>query len=166
MNLTDPSTIYDLPMDLNAERQVLGILIKYPTQVDRVIDRLRPAHFYDLTHRRIYEIIVSLYHKQGRISYTQIYNRLRADGISPTPAELLIPLTESFVALSELDPSVSILLHREAMRRLVRASDSIKAMALDPKNDDLEEVQARAQELIFSASQATNADADDAKNLL
>ena len=166
MSLTDPNSIYDLPMDLNAERQVLGILIKYPTQVDRVIDRLRPTHFYDLSHRRIYEIIVDLYQKQGRISYTQIYNRLRADGITPTPAEMLIPLTESFVALSELDPSVDILLHREGMRRLVRASDSIKAMALDPKYDNLEEVQARAQELIFAASQGHSTEGDEVKNLL
>jgi replicative DNA helicase len=43
--------------DLNAERQVLGILIKYPREVDSVIDQLRPHHFYDLAHRRVYEIL-------------------------------------------------------------------------------------------------------------
>lgn len=166
MNLSEAGALYDLPMDLNAERQVLGILIKYPTQVDRVIDRLKPAHFYDLMHRKIFEIIIDLYQQQGRISYTQIYNRMRADGISTSPAEQLLPLTESFVSLSELGPSVDILLHREAMRRLVRASDSIRSMALDPKNENLEEIQAKAQELIFSASQGLTSDADDAKNLL
>lgn len=166
MNSIDPITNYELPMDLNAERQVLGILIKYPTQVDRVVDRLRPAHFVDLAHRRIYEIILDLYHKQGRISYTQVYNRLQTDSITDDPAALLITLTESFVALSELDPSVNQLLHKEGIRRLVIASDNVKSIALNPKNEDLTEVQARAQELIFAASQNQSMTGDEAKNLL
>ena len=94
---------FDLPMDLAAERQVLGILIKHPSQVDQVADRLRPSHFVELGHRRIYEIILDLYHKQVRISYSQIYNRLGAEGVE-SPAELLIALTESFVSLSDLEP--------------------------------------------------------------
>lgn len=157
---------FDLPMDLSAERQVLGILIKHPNQVDRVVDRLRPSHFIDLAHRRIYEIILDIYNKQGRISYTQIYNRLRTDSITDAPADLLIPLTESFVALSELDPSVEILLHKEGVRRIVQACDNIKGLALDPKQEDLEEMQAKAQELMFAASQSIDAAGDEIKNLL
>src|SRR5690554_2055215 len=166
MSLSELEPIYEVPMDVSAERQILGILIKHPTQVDRVVDRLRASHFLDPANRRIYEIILDLYHKQGRISYTQIYNRLRTDSITDSPAELLIPLTESFVALSELDPSVQTLLHKEGIRRLVQASDTIKAMALDPKNEDLQTVQAKAQELIFAASQSLDASGDEVKNLL
>lgn len=166
MNLTDPNLQYDLPMDLNAERQVLGILIKHPAQVDKVIDHLRPAHFVDLAHRRIYEIILDLYHKQGRISYTQIYNRLLGDSVIESPAELLISLTESFVALSELLPSVEVLKHKEGVRRLVKAADEIKALALDPNAEELSEIQASAQELIFAASQSDASTGDEVKNLL
>ncbi len=92
MSLTDAAPPgLELPMDLNAERRVLGILIKYPAQIDQVAGRLKPGHFCDFSHRRIYEIILDLYHRQGKISYTQIYNRLRADRITEAPAELLIP---------------------------------------------------------------------------
>ncbi|NLJ80729.1 MAG: replicative DNA helicase [Firmicutes bacterium] len=166
MSSTNKLLTLDIPMDLDAERQILGILIKYPAQVDRVIDRLRPAHFYDLAHRRIYEIILDLYNKQGRISYTQIYSRLRNDPITDSPAELLIALTESFVALSELEPSVAILLHKEGVRRLVKASETIKELALDPNQHDLEEIQARAQEIIFAATQKQNVYGEEAKSLL
>lgn len=165
MSLTEQMTT-DIPLDLNAERQILGILIKYPTQVDQVIDRLRPSHFYDLANRRIYEIIVDLYNKRGRISYTQIYNRLRNDSVTDSPTELLIPLTESFVALSELEPSISALLYKEGVRRLVKAAETIKTLSLDPRNDDLEELQARAQELIFAATQRQDLHGDEPKNLL
>ncbi|NMB02861.1 MAG: replicative DNA helicase [Firmicutes bacterium] len=166
MNSIDPNLHNELPIDLNAERQVLGILIKHPAQVDKVIDHLRPAHFVDLAHRRIYEIILDLYHKQGRISYTQIYNRLLSDSIIESPAELLISLTESFVALSELQPSVEVLKHKEGIRRLIKATDEIKALALDPNAEDLAEIQAKAQELIFDASQASDSTGDEVKNLL
>lgn len=165
MSLTDLAANFELPMDLNAERQVLGILIKYPDQVDQALDRLRPVHFCDLAHRQIFEIILELYHKRGKISYTQVYNHLRAENISDAPAELLIPLTESFTALSELQPSINILLYKEGMRRLLKACESIRAMALDPRNEDLEEVQAKAQELIFSAGQKNSA-AEEVKDLL
>ncbi len=164
-SLTDAAPGLELPMDLNAERRVLGILIKHPTQIDQVAGRLKPAHFCDFSHRRIYEIILDIYHRQGRISYTQIYNRLRADRVTDAPAELLIPLTESFVALSELLPSVESLVYKEGMRRLLRASEEIRALALDAKNDDLQEVQARAEELIFAAGRRQGA-ADATKDLL
>ena len=155
----------ELPMDLTAERQVLGILIKHPTQVDRVIDRLRPSHFVDLAHRRIYEIILELYHKQGRISYTQVYNRLLNESIE-SPAELLIALTESFVSVTELEPCVEILRRSEGVRRLVKACESIKTLAMDPKAEDLADIQAQAQEIIFNATQGDGGPENEIKNLL
>jgi len=165
MNSSEVMQDFDLPMDLAAERQVLGILIKHPSQVDQVADRLRPSHFVDLGHRRIYEIILDLYHKQGRISYSQIYNRLVAEGVE-SPAELLIALTESFVSLSELEPCVEILIRQEGLRRIIKACDTIRAMALDPKAEDLAALQARAQELIFDATQAQGGPENEVKNLL
>ncbi|HHT74063.1 MAG TPA: replicative DNA helicase [Firmicutes bacterium] len=152
--------------DLNAERQVLGILIKYPREVDSVIDQLRPHHFYDLAHRRVYEIILDLYHKRGRISYTQVYNELRTERITDSPAEFLIALTESFVSLSELEPSAAILQSKYQVRRLVEAADQIRAAALGNQFDDVAELQSRAQQLIFDATQAADGEGDDARSLL
>ncbi|NLM39612.1 MAG: replicative DNA helicase [Firmicutes bacterium] len=164
------SSLIEMPdtqlMDLNAERQVLGILIKHPAEVDNVVDRLRPIHFYDLAHRRIYEIILDLYHKRGRISYTQIYNELRNERITDSPAEFLISLTESFVSLSELEPSIQVLQTKYNVRRLVEAADQIKGAALGNKFDDVEELQSRAQQLIFDATINAQDSEDDAKSLL
>ena len=73
-----------------SERQVLGILIKHP-EVDNVVDR-KPYHFYDLAHRRVYEIIVELYHKRGGFSYTQVYNELRQERFTDSPGVPLLRL--------------------------------------------------------------------------
>lgn len=153
-------------MDLSAERQVLGILIKHPREVDNVVDRLKPYHFYDLAHRRVYEIIVELYHKRGRVSYTQVYNELRKERFTDSPAEFLIALTESFVSLSELEPAVAVLQTKYQVRRLVEAADQIRAAALGGKFDDVEELKSRAQQLVFDATQTDAGEGDDARSLL
>ncbi len=162
MSLTSNS----VPMNRDAEQQVLGILIKHPHKVDQVIDKLRPAHFYDPMHRKIYDIIVDLYNERGRISYTQVYNRLRREEQLESPAEILIALTQSFSAISELDPSVEILRNKEGARRLLHAAQAIEEIAVADTDEELSAVQARAQELIFAATQRESEGEDDAKTLL
>ncbi len=155
-----------VPMNRDAERQTLGILIKHPHKVDDVIDKLNPKHFYDPMHRKIYEIIVDQYNRRGRISYTQVYNRLRRDEHIEAPAEVLINLTESFSAISELEPSVDIIREKEGARRLLEAARAIEDLALHESDEELRSMQAQAQELIFSATQNDTDGEEDAKSLL
>lgn len=152
--------------DNEAEQRVLAILIKYPQRVDQVIDKLRPEHFFDPDYRKIYETILTQYNQSGRISYTQIYNRLRQEGELAAPGELLIGLTESFVAVSELDPSIESLQHKAGVRTLLEAADNIKSLVVTEGNEDLSAVQAKAQEMIFEATQTNTAGEEDAKSLL
>lgn len=86
------------PSDPDAERRVLGILIKHPALVDTVVDRLKPEHFFEPEHRTIFQAIYDLYAQGGRISYTQVYNRLRKEGSLPAPDQALIRLTEAYVS--------------------------------------------------------------------
>lgn len=155
-----------VPTDLDAEQRVLGILIKYPHCVDEVIDKLRPEHFYDPHHRKVYEIMLELYNHSGKISYTQIYSRLRSDTSMSAPTDVLIGLTESFVAMSELEPSIELLQKKAGGRRILTAVNTIQSMIVDGQEHDLEDIQAAAQELIFEATQAELQSEDDAKSLL
>ncbi|NLM25329.1 MAG: replicative DNA helicase [Firmicutes bacterium] len=152
--------------DENAERRVLAILIKYPQRVDEVIDKLRPEHFHNADYRKIYETILAQYNQSGRISYTQIYNRLRQEGTVESPGEVLIGLTEAYVAVSELEPSIEILQHKAGIRTLLDAVEQIKTLLITEGDQDLSAVQAKAQEIIFEATQTNTTGEDDAKSLL
>lgn len=152
------------PADLDAERRVLGILIKYPGLVDVAVDRLRPAHFYEPVHRRIFELIYELYNRQGRISYTQLYNQLRKDGSVPSPDQWLIGLTEAFVSEQELAPSIAAIVEKSAKRAILEAAEAIQQMIVLETEESLQDYQARAQELIFRAT-AVESD-DEVKSLL
>lgn len=159
-------TLKSLPVDIDAESRVLGILVKYPHCIDEVIGKLQTEHFYSPEYRRIYEVILHLYNQSGRISYTQIYSQLRADNSVSQPAELLIGLTESFTALSELEPSIELLQRKAGARRILEAVETIKRIVLEDKMQDLAELQERVQELIFAATASYMEGEDDAKSLL
>ncbi|MGE5577206.1 MAG: replicative DNA helicase [Syntrophothermus sp.] len=154
-----------VPHDIDAERRVLGILIKYPTKVDLVVDKLKEGHFYSPVNREIYRAILDLYREDGHISYTQVYNRLRKEKRIPAPDQALIELTECFVSKSELEPSLALLHEKYAKRRILEAVEQIEQMIQQESEDSVEAYQARAQELIFRATSLGDVGSGDVKDL-
>jgi replicative DNA helicase len=165
MSMTaDPRGQSFVAADVEAERRVLGILIKYPETIDTAMDRLKPEHFTDPAYRRIFQVIGEIYGTRGRISYTQVYNRLRKDGAISAPDQLLIGLTESFVSQVELLPSVETLIDRHGRRAILDAVQQIQNMVCAGQEESLQQCQAKAQELIFAATQAGQD--DEVKDLM
>lgn len=154
-----------VPYDPDAERRVLGILLKYPDKADLVLDRLRPAHFYDRLHRLVYRIIVELYNTTGRISFTQVFNRLRKEAQVSEPESVLLELTESFGTAAELEPAVDVLLDKHARRRILEAAQQVEHMILFETHPSLSECQAVAQQMMFEATSEEGALEDDVKTL-
>ena len=66
-----------LPCDLDAERRVLGILIRFPDKIDEIADLLDDSLFYDPAHRKIFRAIRELYQTRGKITYTQVCTKIR-----------------------------------------------------------------------------------------
>ena len=130
-----------------------------------VIDRLKAAHFYDRVHRMIFQVILELYQSKGRISYTQVYARLRKEQEIDTLEEVLVGITESFASRAELDPCVEVLLEKDAKRQILTAAQKLEQMVLLETEDSIEGYQARAQELIFAATNAAASPEDGAKDL-
>lgn len=150
--------------DVDAERRVIGILLKHPHTVDTVMHRLSADHFFDPVHRQVYEAILELYNQGGRLSYTQVYNKLRGKGGVPWN-DVLIQITESFVSEMELGPSVDSLNERVARRRIMQAVEEIQRLVLLEHEEPIERIQARAQELIFAATAKADTN-DDIKDLV
>ena len=151
--------------DIDAERRVLGILIKHPAKVDEVVDRLTVDYFVDGVHRAIYQTILHLYQQQGRISYTQIYNHLRQEGRVPSPDSALISLTEAFATTAELEPSIEALTDSYARRKIYLAAEEIQKAVLESTDEPVSALQAMAQELIFRATRLEQG-GDDVKELI
>src|SRR5690606_7452783 len=103
----------------------------------------------------------------GKISYTQVYNHLRKEGSVPNLEETLLGITESFISPVELEPSIEILIDKQAKRAILRAAEEIQRMILLETEEDLSAYQAKAQELIFQAtSHSTEEDVKDLMSVL
>ncbi len=65
------------PHDLDAERAVLGALLLDPDAVIQVVDLLIATHFYDESHRLIYDSMVSLYTARQAVDALTVAHELK-----------------------------------------------------------------------------------------
>ncbi|MBE3584168.1 MAG: AAA family ATPase [Limnochordaceae bacterium] len=174
--MVETPTLPPLPGEAEAERRILGILIKHPEQVDVVLEAITPEHFMDPVLRQIFQIVVDLYTAGQRVSYTQVYTQLRLRTQVPEPEALLAGLTESFISLGELVPSMEVLLENSARRKLLAAAREIARLAsegtgLVPGTGGrpgaaIAALQARAQQLIMEAVSVRGTAQEDITDLL
>lgn len=156
-----------VPGDIDAERRLLGILIKHPDRVDAAVERLTPEHFVERTHQRIFQAILDLYTQSGRLSYTQVYNRLRKEGAVPNLEQTLLEVTEAFISPAEFEPSLDAIVDKRAKRAILQAAEEIQRMILLETEENISGYQSKAQELIFQAtSRSTEEDIKDLMSVL
>jgi len=177
VNPSLPDELAMLPGEAEAERRILGILLKHPEQADAVLESLSPDHFIDPVLREIFSIIMLLYDSGQRISFTQVYTRLRQSGRVSEPETLLAGLTDSFTSLAELIPSVEVLLENHARRRLLQAAREIQRLAMEGTGIEpgqpgsapgasIAALQARAQALVMDATSVRGTSQEDVYDLL
>ena len=51
------------PQSIEAEEAVLGALLVNPNSITRIVETLRPQHFYKPAHREIFEAVLELFNK-------------------------------------------------------------------------------------------------------
>lgn len=164
MNMTTEERLHTGLSDVDAERRVLGILLKHPETIDTAMDRLAADQFTHPLHRQVYEAILELYQHGGNVSYTQVFNKLRTvPGVAWN--EVLISITESFVSKVELEPSVEAIGERAARRRILNAAEEVQKLILLEHAEPIESLRARAQQIIFEATAKASA-GDDIKDLM
>ena len=101
------------PHDLDAERAVLGALLRYPELCDDVVMILRnPEDFYHDVHQRIYRQIKEMHSNNSAIDLLLLGNNLRASN------ELDLIGGPSF--LGELMTAVPISVHTVSYAKIVR----------------------------------------------
>ena len=155
----------EVSQDSEIEQRILGILIKHPHKMDTALDKLRDYHFSNPTHRTIFKALLDLYTKQGRVSFVRLYEKIRREKLLADPETALVALTESVVTGRELEPCIEILREDYAKRKILQATEEIERMILNEEEETPEKYQARAQELIFAATQMENSE-EEPKELL
>lgn len=68
------------PIDLEAERAVLGAMIISSRVIEEVVEILEPGHFYRHNHETIYRALVDLHNEGAPHDQIALNNRLERDG--------------------------------------------------------------------------------------
>ncbi len=148
------------PHNLQAEQALLGALLFDNETFNRIGDRLRPAHFYDPVHGRIFEVCAGMIAK-GRLAdgVTLREHFARDGGLAEIGgAAYLLTLLENAARLSAHAAEYAALIYDLALRReLIRLGEDITTLAIAPPEqetaqDQIEEAERRLFSLAESGS--------------
>lgn len=143
------------PLDIHRQEfQILGILLQYPEKIDEIADTLQPQHFSNPRAQMIYEMLLDQYRKDSRLSRTKLYIQLKKEGIVKDPEELINDLTTGYITLAELEPAIELVKTHFHKNLLLKAAKKIETV-LTEETLTIDDYQARAQELIFQATNET-----------
>jgi replicative DNA helicase len=133
-----PKTLPSAPHSIEAEQAVLGAILYDNETYNRLGDRLKPHHFYDPVHGRIFEVCAELIGANTLADGITLKERFQKDGAlaSIGGAQYLLTLIESAARLSVQAQEYAAMIYDLAMRReLIRIGQEIASIAQAPPED-------------------------------
>jgi len=141
------------PHDIEAEKSVLGSLLIDKDSIVKVVEFLKPKHFYKTAHEKIYEAILTLYEKREPADLVTVPNQLKKmkeleniGGVTYlTEVVNSVPTAANIEAYAHLIKSDAI------KRFLISTASVIGELAFD--NDEVENLLDKSEQLLYSISQ-------------
>lgn len=144
---------YIPPHDVDAEKSVLGALLIDKDAIVKVVEFLRPRHFYRDTHQKIFGAIINLYE-----------NREPADLVT-VPAELkkmksldevggvtyLTELVNTVPTAANVESYARIIKDTATKRNLITAASEINELVF--KEGDIDDLLDSSEQILYSVSQ-------------
>lgn len=130
-DLPPMSTGHEPPHNLEAEQGLLGIILANNRAYERVAETLRPEHFYNPVHGRIYEACARLIDKGQTANPISLKEQFDADPALQEEggAKYLVGLHSAFVTASNAREYAEMILALWQRRELVEISRACQAEA-------------------------------------
>ena len=152
LELGKGKTSFWFPHDRVLERKLLASVLAEPRILDLVADKLNGECFYILEHRIAFEAMLKAYQETGSCTQTDLYlalkNSQRIDDVEGFISGLGLGTRDEH----ELDALHKSLLNLYYQRRLLQAALEIAESISANKGEDFDRIQARAQDLVFGAT--------------
>jgi replicative DNA helicase len=114
--------------DVSAEQSVLGAVLLSDTAMDALVTeiKLRPEHFSQIEHIRVFAAMIGLYDEQAPIDIVTLRDRLRGQPVTEAQLDLLAASVPAVGHVRQYALTVVELAHwRNRMRALYDAQDAI-----------------------------------------
>jgi replicative DNA helicase len=153
-----PATPRVAPHNLEAEQALLGAILFDNETYNRINGNLRPHHFYDPVHGRIFQACVELIAAGDLADGVTLRERFARDGGIKEigGAVYLMKLMEAAAPLSAQAQSYANIIYDLALRReLIRVGNVISDLAENPPEDhDAEDIIEEAERSLFSLAES------------
>lgn len=138
----------EMPHNLKAEENIIGSLLVDNDSAYKVIDRLKPSHFYNLQNKIIYETFLELYLMGNGVDITILSSRLTEKSTGIMASQLARTMADVLTA-SMISQYADIVIEKSVRRDIIKASHENNKEATDEEKD-IVGVLASVQNRVFS----------------
>jgi len=156
------------PQSVDAEASVLGATLFDPDAIGRVVEILRPEHFYAEIHQKIFKVMFDLFDKGSPVDLITVTEGLKVNSDLETigGATYLSELTGAVSTSAHLMQHAKIIREKYFLRSLIAVATQIIEEAFDPTGE-ASSVLDEAEKLIFQVSgQKVESSASSMKELI
>ncbi len=152
MSETSPNKLP--PQNLDAEKSLLGSILIDREALNKVVDFLTPADFYNRAHQLIYDGMLSLFEKSEPIDLLSLSNKLSERGqLSDVGgSSYLTSLASSVPTSAHIATYGKIIQRKKMLRDLISAAHEIGALG-QQEDEDVEILLDDAERKILAVSQ-------------
>lgn len=142
------------PHSEEAEKSVLGALLLDRDAVVAVVEFLRPEHFYDEKHQKIFSVIINLYQDREPVDVVTVTDRLKKSKDLKTVggSEYLSSLVNLVPTAAHAEHYGRLVRDNYTKRQLITAAAKISDMAFDASGD-VRQILDSAESSVFSLAQ-------------
>jgi len=150
---THPTQNLVPPHDLDAEKSVLGAILIDENAIIKVIESLKPQHFYKSAHNSIYECAINLYEKREPIDLITLPQELKSKKLLSDIGGIsyLTELVNFVPTASNVEAYSKIIVDAALRRSLISASAKINEMAFE--KSEIDGLLDEAEQELYAVSQ-------------
>lgn len=122
-----PNPIRSQPRNLEAEMSILGAMLLDQASIPRVMEQIAAESFYQNSHRKIYDAVVSLYDGGTPADAITLVDALKTRGDLETAGgeEYIVSLLEYIPTTAHLDAHLKIVREKAMLRDLISTSTDV-----------------------------------------
>jgi len=141
------------PQNIEAEQAVLGSIMIDPLAICKIMDSLKPEHFYKKSHRFIYTAMLALFNKNNPTDIVAVSDYLKSkDQLEVSGGRAYInDLALGVISSANIEYYAKIIAEKSVSRELISAGSEIAQLGFD--NVEPEVALNAAEQLIFSITQ-------------
>jgi replicative DNA helicase len=142
------------PSSPEVEVKVLGAMMLDQNAVSKVIEVLKPEHFYEKKHRIIYQAMQNLYEASEPIDSVSLFEELRKENKLDEigGVTFITRIANDISSAANVDYHARLILEKWILRQLITTSMEIADSAYQA-NDDVFDILDAAESKIFQISQ-------------